>query len=172
MEKWDTYDKDRVKTGNTIERGSALAEGEYHMVVLVCLFNRSGEMLIQQRQTVKKVWPNLWDVTVGECAISGESSQIAAERGLLEELGYELDLSNVRPHLTVNFDTGFYDCYLIESDVDVQKLSLQHEEVQRVKWASKEEIIEMVESSEFVPYRTSLIELLFEMRKKYGVHSH
>ena len=47
---------------------------------------------------------------------------------------------------------------------------LQYEEVKRVKWAAKELILKMIDSGEFVPYYKNLIELLFDMRKKFGAH--
>ena len=111
----------------------------------------------------------MWDVTVGGSAITGDSSQKAAERELFEEIGYTIDLSNMRPHLTMNFEVGFDDYYLIEVEVDIDTLKLQFEEVQRVKWASKKEILRLMDSDEFIPYYRNFIELLFDMRKKYGV---
>ena len=171
MELWDIYDKERVNTGQTMVRGSDFAEGHYHLVVHVCIFNSKGEMLIQQRQPFKKGWSNMWDITVGGSAIAGDLSHTAAERELLEEIGYKIDLSDIRPHFSVNFEFGFDDYYLIEEDIDINKLILQYEEVQKVKWASKDEIIKMLEDGIFIPYYKNLIELFFEMRKKYSAHS-
>ncbi len=168
MELWDVYDKDRSKTGKTMVRGEEFAEGCYHMVVHVCIFNAKGEMLIQQRQPFKEGWPDMWDVTVGGSAVSGESSQDAIERELFEEIGLRYDFQKIRPQLTINFDKGFNDIYLIEREVDLDSLCLQPEEVQRVKWASQEEIFRMMESGEFIPYYEPLLQLLFEMRKGYG----
>ena len=168
MEIWDIYDENRMKTEKTVVRGSKSAPGEYHTVVHVCIFNSSGEMLIQQRQPFKEGWPNMWDVTVGGSAVSGDSSRMAAEREVMEEIGLELNLEGVRPHLTVNFDYGFDDFYLLEMDVDTEKLKLQYEEVQRVKWASKDEILAMIDAGEFIPFHKSLIGVMFEMRHGYG----
>ncbi|MEK0317632.1 NUDIX hydrolase [Cohnella sp. 56] len=171
MELWDIYDESRVKTGKTMERGSSFKEGEYHLVVHVCIFKSSGEMLIQQRQPFKKGWSNMWDITVGGSATTGDTSQKAAERELFEEIGYVFDFSQVRPHLTINFGVGFDDYYLIEADVEIDKLKLQYDEVQQVKWATKDEIIQMLEDGVFIPYYKNLIGLLFEMRKSYSAHS-
>ena len=168
MELWDIIDRDRKSTGITMVRGSTPEEGSYHVVVHICVFNAKGEMLIQQRQPFKEGWPDMWDITVGGSAIAGDSSQTAAERELLEEIGLRMDLSNIRPHLTVNFEFGFDDYYLVETEVDMDALTLQYEEVQSVKWATKNEIISMMDHGEFIPYYRSLIELLFDMRKKYG----
>ena len=171
MELWDIYDVNRNKTGRTMVRGEAFADGDYHLVVHVCIFNSKGEMLIQQRQPFKEGWPNMWDISVGGSAVQGDDSQTAAEREVLEELGIKLDLKGIRPHFTFNFDRGFDDIYLIEKDIDLSELNLQYEEVQNAKWATKDEILQLIEKEEFIPYYPSLINLFFDTRKKYGCHS-
>ena len=126
MELWDVLDRDRRLTGRTMRRGDEMAAGDYHLVVHVCLFNAEGEMLIQQRQPFKQGWSGLWDVTVGGSAVAGDSSQSAAQRETLEEIGHRLDLRDIRPQLTVNFPTGFDDYYLIEAPgLDANSLKLQ-----------------------------------------------
>lgn len=167
MELFDVYNMDRGKTGKTLERG-AFRDCGYYTVVHACVFNKKGEMLIQQRQPFKDGWANLWDVTMGGHAVAGENSRNAAERELFEEIGLKLDFSSLRPNLTVNFDNGFDDYYLIEMEPDIETLSLQYEEVQRVKWATREEIIALIESGEFIPYYKSLIGLLFEMHGRFS----
>lgn len=171
MEIWDLYDKDRIKTGETMVRGSQFKENTYHLVVHVCIFNLEGKMLIQQRQPFKDGCPNMWDITVGGSAISGDTSQLAAEREVYEEIGYKLSLDGIRPSLTINFDKGFDDIYLIQKDIDISKLKLQYEEVQSVKWASKEEILSMIDKEIFIPYHKSLIDLLFFMRTSKNSHT-
>lgn len=168
MEYWDIYDIERNKIGKTIERGNKLKDSEYHLVVHVCIFNSNGEMLIQQRQTFKDGYPNMWDLTCGGSAIKDETSQMAISRELFEELGINIDLSNVRPKFTINFDKGFDDIYLINKEIDLEKLKLQYEEVQAIKWATKEEIVSMIKEGKFIPYYTSLINLLFDTRNQYG----
>ena len=169
MELWDVYNRDRTKANKTMIRGDAFESGAYHLVVGACIFNTKNEMLIQQRQPFKSGWSNMWDITAAGSAISGETSQTAIERELFEEIGLKIDLQSVRPQLTVNFDTGFEDIYLIEKEVEINKLKLQYEEVQRVKWASMEEIYQMLDEGTFIPYYKSLIQLFFDMRKQYGM---
>ena len=169
MEIWDLYNADRTKSGKTIVRGEKPAKGDYHMVVHICIFNSRGEMLIQQRQPFKIGAPNMWDVTVGGSAVSGDTSQTAAEREVFEEIGLKINLQNIRPHLTINFDHGFDDFYLIQKDVDITTLTLQYEEVQQAKWATIDEIFKMIDTGEFIPYYKSLIQLFFDSRHQYGV---
>lgn len=170
MELWDVYNRDKTKTGKTMVRGEKIKKGSYRLVVHACIFNSKGEMLIQQRQPFKSGWPNMWDITIGGSAVSGETSQTAIEREIFEEIGLKIDLQNIQPHLTINFDTSFDDVYLIEREIDIKDLVLQYEEVQKVEWATLDEILQKIDNGIFIPYHKSLIQLFFDMRKKYGCH--
>lgn len=170
MELWDVYDQFRVKTGRTMERGSEMKVGDYHLVVHIALFNSKGQMLIQQRQPFKKGWSNKWDITVGGSAIAGDSSHEAAARELFEEIGYSVDLTHHRPIITIHFDHGFDDYYAIIDDVDIDGLSLQYEEVKCVRWATKDEILQLISEGCFIPYNVNLINLLFDMRLRRGLN--
>ena len=171
MELFDLYTADRVKTGRTMVRGEPTPEGFYRIVVHVCIFDEAGRMLIQLRQPFKQGWSNLWDVTVGGSAVRGDTSPSAAERETREELGLEIDLSRVRPSLTLHWEHGFDDYYLLTREVDLSSLRLQQEEVQAVRWAEKEEILQMIDDGLFIPYEKSLIELLFSRRNRRGAHT-
>lgn len=170
MELWDVYNRDKTKTGKTMARGEKIEKGSYRLVVHACIFNSKGEMLIQQRQPFKSGWPNMWDITVGGSAVSGETSQTAIEREIFEEIGLKIDLQNIQPHLTINFDTGFDDVYLIEREIDIKDIVLQYEEVKKVEWATLDEILQKIDNGIFIPYHKSLIQLFFDMRKNYGCH--
>lgn len=168
MEVWDIYDVFRRPTGRTMLRGEKVVPGDYHMVVHVILFNHAGQMLIQQRQSCKRSFPDVWDISVGGCAIQGENSQQAAMREVREELGLTIDLYDTAPDLTLAFPGGFDDMYIVERELDPTTLHLQEEEVQAVQWADREEILEMLRKGEFVTYRPGLIEVLFDLRDHNG----
>lgn len=167
-ELWDLYTKDREKTGKLHRRGDEMKDGEYHLVIHVCIFNSKNQLLIQQRQPFKEGWPNMWDVTVGGSALQGENSFQAAERELFEEIGLKLDLSDTRPNFTINFPQGFDDYYILEHEVDLTALRLQEEEVQAVRWVSKEEVQRMQEEGAMIPYW--FLDKLFEIRGTFGAH--
>ena len=171
MELWDLYTKNREKTGKTMIRGAKMPADLYHLVVHVCIFNSSGEMLLQRRQLTKFGWPGLWDVTASGSAIAGETSGDAAAREMREELGLVLDFSDKRPALTIHFPEGFGDVYLLERDLDISSLTLQTEEVLAVKWASEAEIMELIDRGEFIPYYKDFISVLFYLRNKSTLHT-
>lgn len=171
MELFDLYTAEREKTGKTMVRGEPTPEGYYRMVVHVCIFDGKGRMLIQQRQPFKRGWSNLWDITVGGSAVAGDSSRSAAERETMEELGLAIDLEGIRPTMTIYWEHGFDDYYVLTREVDLQDLRLQPEEVQAVRWAGKEEILRMIDDGTFIPYEKSQIELLFFRRNHRSSHT-
>lgn len=168
MEFVDLYDENRLPLGRTAERSGPKGPGEYRIVVHVCVFDRRGRLLIQQRAAEKFIWPNLWDVSVGGGVDAGETSRQGAEREFREELGVSLDLSGLRPSVTVNFDGGFDDFYILTSDLSLEDLTLQREEVRDVRWASLAEILDMAENGSFIPYPESFLRFLFDMRGQFG----
>ena len=168
MELVDLYDENRLPLGKTAERSAPRAPGEYRMVVHVCVFDRRGRLLIQRRAPEKFIWPDLWDVSVGGGVDAGETSRRGAEREFREELGYPLDLSGLRPSLTVNFDGGFDDFYILTKDLDPEELTLQAGEVRAVRWASREEVLDLLGQGTFIPYPESFLRFLFDTRKQFG----
>ena len=168
MELVDLYDENRLPLGKTAERSAPKGPGELRLVVHVCVFDRRGRLLIQQRTRSKFIFPNLWDVSVGGGVDAGETSRRGAEREVREELGVSLDLSGLRPSVTVNFDGGFDDFYILTRDLSLEDLTLQEEEVQAVRWASLEEILDMLGRGTFIPYPESFLRFLFDMRTQFG----
>ena len=165
MDKIDLYDIDKIPTGRIDTHPN---HGEYRLVVHLCIFSGS-KMLIQRRSGNCQKWAGLWDVTLSGCAVAGEKGRDTAMRELKEELGLEIDLTGIRPDLTVSFATGFDEVFLIEHDTDITKLTLQKEEVCDVKWASLDEILTLREKGEFTPFTPDYLKLLFFMKDKRDV---
>ena len=165
MEFWDVYDENRRLTGKTVRRDvDPLGEGEYHLVVHVCVFSSEEKLLLQRRAQEHGRFGGLWDVTAAGSAVAGETPRQAAERELKEEMGLALPLG--RPSFTVNFDKGFDDVFLTVHDVGLSALVLQEEEVCDAKWATAEEVFAMHAAGAFVPYRAGFLQTLFELKGK------
>ena len=169
MEYLDLYDINRTKTGETMVRGTKMPNDRYRLVVRVIVFNSDGKMLIQQRAAERNSYPNMWDFSVGGSVEAGETSSQGAERELLEELGLKFNLKGTLPSFSVNFEQGFDDFYIINYDINAEDVVLQKEEVQAVKWATKDEIKQMITSGKFINFRESLVDLVFSFNeKRYG----
>jgi len=168
MEQFDLYTADRVRTDMAILRGTKIPEGYFRLVVHVCIFSSDGKMLIQKRQPFKHGWAGRWDVSAGGSAMSGDNSRQAAQREAYEEIGVDVDLSDMQPAVSVYFEQGFNDFYTIVKDLDPDSLHLQWEEVDKVRWADLNEILSMIDDGSFIPYQKDLIRLLFSLREKRG----
>lgn len=66
--------------------------------------------------------------------------------------------------MTIPFDEGFDDVYVVTKDLQLSEFRLQPEEVQAVKWAAFEEILSMIDSGAFIPSHIDFISLLFYER--------
>ena len=169
MEVWDLYDMNRQKTGETMIRGYKIPEDRYRISVHVAIFNGEGKMLIQQRQSTKRAFANLWDISAGGCVVAGETSQMGIERELFEELGIRHSFERTRPHMTIKYENGFNDVYvLVLPELDLSDVVIQPTEVQAIKWATKEEIMQMIDTEEFISLNKGFIEMLFFFRTHTG----
>lgn len=171
MELFDLYDENRIKTGETMVRGTPEPSGFYRMVVHICIFGDDGKMLIQRRQDNKHGWSGMWDFTVGGSAVTGDSSRQAAVREVREEIGIDISGDGLRRVLTVQTENVFDDIYTVNKNVDMSDIILQAEEVAEVKWADIGEIFSMIDDGRFIPYHKSLVELLFFMRNNDGART-
>lgn len=163
MEYWDIYDINREKTGKVMERKNKVwfKENEYHLGVHVCLFNSKDEMLIQKRQITRQADPGKWDFSARGSVLKGETAQEGASREMFEELGINYDFSNERAKFTINLPNIFDDYFFAKMDVDIDDLKLQEEEVESAKWASKDEIIELISQDKFAKCSKELIEFIY-----------
>jgi isopentenyldiphosphate isomerase len=172
MELWDLYDRDRVKLGKTASRSDRdkLADGEYHLTVHAAIFNSDGKMLIQRRTDNKESWPGLWDITVGGAVVSGEDTRLGIERELEEELGIIESFKDARPYLTIHSTRCICDVYILVRDVDLESLVFQPTEVSAARYATLDEITELIKEGKFLPYRESYIRMLFDLKEGRGTH--
>ncbi len=160
-ELWDIYDKNRIKTGRTVDRGKMteaiandmIARCEYHIIVHVWYKNPRGEFLISKRSPNKE-YGNLWEPTGGS-AITGEDSMMAALREGNEELGVAPDTRSGRLFKTLDrvpLAPDFLDVWLFDLDMPIEHVVLQEGETCDAMWATKEKILEMIDSGTFIPF--------------------
>lgn len=153
-ELWDLLDAHGNSTGKTHVRGIPLRPDEFHLVVDVWIRNSNGKYLISKRSP-QKSHAGMWEATGGS-ALSGEDSLTAAIREALEEVGISLTRSagriihrerRVRPGIN-----DFLDIWLFNEDIDDVEPVCQPEEVSEARWATRDEILEMISAGLFISH--------------------
>jgi isopentenyl-diphosphate delta-isomerase len=67
-------------------------DGVLHRAFSIFIFNASGELLLQQRSSDKRLWPLFWSNTCCSHPRRGETMEEATERRLAQELGMTGDI--------------------------------------------------------------------------------
>lgn len=161
MEKWDILNSFGEVVGKTAVRGETpLKFGEYHLVVHIWVISSDGKFLIQRRSKEKKLMPGEWAATGGS-AICGETSFCAAYRELIEELGIRLNARKSKCMSRIKKRNAFVDLWFTKSDVDASSLMLQKSEVSQAKWATRQELINMIKNGEFHNYGKEYFDTVF-----------
>jgi len=156
-EVWDVYAEDRAKTGRTHVRGLPMNSGDFHLVVVVWVLNPDGRILISRRHPDKPVWPGYWECTGGS-VVSGEDSQTAALREVKEEMGVDLDPGKGRMLYSLVGEDTIYDYWAFIQDVDLEKTVPQETEVTEIRYASRDEIRELIRTDRFIPTLVSFLD--------------
>jgi len=90
-----------------MEKMKAHEQGILHRAFSVFIFNRKGEMLLQQRAIVKYHSGGLWTNACCSHPYPAEETIMAAQRRLKEELGFETAIEKVFDFVyKADFDNG------------------------------------------------------------------
>ena len=167
VEKWDILDENGTPTGKTALRGrNFLKNGEYHLVVHIWIFSPDGNILIQKRSDLKQLMPGEWAAT-GGAAISGESSFIAAQRELFEELGITSDENTLKKAFRLKRRNSLLDVWTIGCNTPAENLQLQKSEVSEAKWVTQATLEEMIKNGDFHNYGKDYFRRVFENINQY-----
>lgn len=150
-ELWDVYDKDRQPVGRLHRRGDEMADGDYHLTVHVWLRDSQGRYLLTKRSP-NKGYGGMWE-SPGGSAQAGDDSLTASLREYREETGIELDPSKGRMVLSFSGGHFFCDVWLFKQDFDIDSVVLLPGETCDKRLATKEEILQLHEQGEFVPFQ-------------------
>lgn len=145
MELRDLYNEKRILTGKTIEKGKDVPLGFYYITVVVFIENSKNEFLLQKRVMAKD---GKWATTGGH-PVSGESSLEGMVTEIKEELGLDVKQNELTLFKSIMTNDDFVDLYYLKRDIDISDIVLQKEEVDDVKWFTREEINELIKENIF-----------------------
>lgn len=112
-------------------------KGKLHRAFSVFIFNKNGEMLVQQRALDKYHSPGLWTNTCCSHQREGESNLEAGKRRLYEEMGFSCELEEMFWFVyRAEFDNGLTEHELdhVMTGTYDQDPEINPEEVASFKW--------------------------------------
>ena len=154
MEIFDIIDENGNPTGKTVERSIAHAEGIRHRTAHIWIIRRKNgrtEILLQKRSRNKDSFPGKFDTSSAGHIQAGDEPLESALRELKEELGIhavpeDLQLAGKFPisfakefHGKMFRDEEIAFVYIYDHPVEIDRLTLQKEEVEEVQWFDLEE---------------------------------
>jgi len=148
LELVDVYNKRHEKLGKTKGR-KELDVGEYRLSCYAYIINDDNQLLIQQRVATVENMPNMWETLSGG-AISGDTSLSGTIREIKEELGIEVNPDDMTFIGSYIRRKDFVEIWLLKSNVKIEKLKLEEDEIQNAKWINISEFEEMLENREAV----------------------
>ena len=140
-------DNNDVQIG-LMEKQEAHEKGVLHRAFSVFVFNDKNEVLLQQRALTKYHSAGLWTNACCSHPRAGETTEEAAHRRLMEELGFDCDLKLVQSFIyKAPFDNG-----LTEHELDhifkgnfKGEIVPNPEEVSAVRWVEPNLLLQEIE---------------------------
>ena len=154
MEIFDIIDENGNPTGKTVERSIAHAEGIRHRTAHIWIIRRKNgrtEILLQKRSRNKDSFPGKFDTSSAGHIQAGDEPLESALRELKEELGIHAvpeDLQFCRKIPDIFCQRISWKMfrmkrlpfvYIYDHPVEIDRLTLQKEEVEEVQWFDLEE---------------------------------
>ena len=166
MEIVDKFNNKRESLNKTAQRYEKI-KGEYRQSEHIWIVNNEGKFLMQKRSKYKKSFAGKWSQT-GGAVDEGETPLQGALRECKEELGLDIQKKEIELIFSFKREYDFVDVWLVRRNIDIKKLKLQEEEVEEVKWVSKEEIEKMIKNNETTPNVDFYFNMLIKLIKEYN----
>lgn len=143
--------------------------GVYHKPVWIWIVNNNNEILVQKRALTKKKGPGKWDMPSAGHIDAGESVIEGCIRETSEELGIVAKPSDFVFLKEFVNQRGWelVQVYLLKSDVRIEDMKLQSEEVEEVRWLKYEDFVKLLYSDKFCNHEKSYKDWVCEELKKH-----
>jgi len=131
-----------------------LKKEEIYRVAALWVTNSCNEILLARRHHTKSHYPRKWGPAVAGTVDEGETY----EDNIIKEAEEEIGLKDIQPKLgpktkTDNEYHHFTQWYTLSIDKDIDEFKIQEDEVEEVKWFSREELGKQLKEypDEFLP---------------------
>ena len=146
MEYLQVFDENKNKLDEKVNREEKynLPSNRRFMIVLIFIENEKGEFLLQRTSKSR----HSCIATTGGHVTYGDSALETVIKECKEELGINISADNIHYVDYVLYKNCFLETFYTKMELDPSKLVLQTDEVESVKWYSKDEIAEFINNNE------------------------
>lgn len=137
MEYLDIIDENNNLINKIEDKDKVHEYGVWHREIVVWIYNNNKQILIQKRASSKKINPNCWGLCAGHVS-AGEDVRYAMLREIKEEIGIDINKEELEflfmEKVDNTIDRKFAYHYLLKSNRDINKYTIQLEELSEVKY--------------------------------------
>ncbi|KAL7527496.1 hypothetical protein ACHAWF_002200 [Thalassiosira exigua] len=153
---FDPY-RDRATSTNTYAtRAHVHKNGLWHCSVHIWLIDStSSSILLQKRSMTKDTFPGRWDISSAGHVEAGKSLVETARTELAEELGIEVDASELNLSFVIPAEqspmggcNAFEHVYFMKWEGDTTQFSLGAAEVSEVSWTPADEVLNALRAND------------------------
>ncbi len=175
----DVCDENNSPTGIQATKNEVHKKGLWHRASHIWIYNSKGELLIQLRSKTIDLFPDMWDISVAGHVSTGEDTVTTALREIREEIDLkinkdDLDFFKIRT-FKVRFrniiNNEFDYVYFLKFDGGINKLKLQKEEVQEIKFVPLKKIEQdlKINPEKYAPHGNYWFEVINEIKRKLNL---
>lgn len=172
----DIYNENNEPLNIQKMKSEAHRTGLWHRSSHIWIYSNKSEILLQLRSGEKDIFPNLWDVSAAGHIGAGEEPIISAIRETEEEIGLlaepkDLDFYKIRKQTSQYkqfLDNEFHYVYFLEFNDDIDNLTLQTEEVEKIRFCHTSILKNKLNISlgNFVPHGDYWFDIITEVEKR------
>lgn len=143
MEYLNLYDKE----GNLTNEKGIRGEKTDKLVGIVIIFieNSNGEFLIQKTSKSRE---NVYATTGGHVSY-GSTFKETVINEVKEELGIDISNDDIIEMNTYIREKVIQKVFYLKKDININDITIQEDEVEKVKWLSKKQINKIIDNNEF-----------------------
>lgn len=165
MEYFDVVDDEDNVVGRA-SRKQCHEKKLLHRSVQFFIFDKDGRILVNKRSSTKEFFEGQWSIVLGGHVPSGETYDDAVSREALEEADVE----------TKPFYMGSFKKRIPEEKENVRvygfladgKVELLADEIEHGEFMDRKQMMQTIQTEEFIPETTQLLEILGEYLKEDG----
>ena len=154
---FDLYNRMRRPLGRSVEEGTPLGPGHYHVVVTVWIASEKGAFLMTRRHEDGK-----WQALTGNL-LTGEGGMAAVQRLTTTTLGLEPELHKLKLRSSERREPEkvFQDSYLLKATKKLEELTVNTDRIAEARWMMPAELDKLAAEGQLAPLMREYYDIVF-----------